>query len=68
MELAMMMEVLSKKEDRPKLKTDEESAEAKRKREEELRTRQGRGASMVSGGAGLTGEPTLGRTSLLGAA
>ena len=55
---------LSKKPDYP---TEEDTAEARRKREEELRKRHGRGTSIVTGGAGLTTEPSLGRPSLLGA-
>lgn len=53
--------------DKPKVPKQEDTAEAQRKREEELKRRKGRGASILTGGAGLTNEPSLGRTSLLGA-
>lgn len=51
---------------KPDVPTEADTAEARRKRAEELRGRRGRGASIVTGGAGLTTEPTLGTTSLLG--
>jgi hypothetical protein len=41
-------------------------AEARREREEGVRRKKGRGASILTGGAGLTTEPALGRPSLLG--
>jgi hypothetical protein len=53
--------------DAPKVPDEsKEIAEARRKRMEEMRRRQGRGASLLSGGGGLVSQPTLGRTSLLG--
>lgn len=52
---------------KPKVPTEKDTAEAKRKREEELRMRKGRGASILTGGAGITNQPTLGKSSLLGA-
>ena len=60
---------LAKKEfkKKPDVPTEEDTAEARRKRVEELRRRKGRGASILTGGSGLTSEASLGRTSLLGA-
>ena len=52
----------------PKPPTEKDTAEARRRRIEEMRRRRGRAASIVTGGAGLTNEPALGRPSLLGAA
>jgi len=70
MEAAPFLGLFAKKQMKkaPELPTEEDTMEARRKRQEELANRKGRGASLVTGGAGLTTSPSLGRPSLLGAA
>jgi hypothetical protein len=62
--LAMMAKKRFKK--KPNVPDASDTSEARRKRSEELRSRRGRSASIVTGGGGLSSDSTLGGTSLLG--